>query len=636
MKTFTFILKTTAWTVFALLATGVTTSAQPSFENPVSREVVESVDERRNQYLSRVREMQDHRIGLYRAENFTKIDNSAMAILLMRGEEIEACNRRVIELMETPGTGPFWMFPTTMVAYAGRDKLSAEARGAIRDAWRTTRQLRGDTENHWVMYHTSMYLMAQLYPDEPGSEWWNGLSSSENLEEGKGWLLDWMNISTTIGQGEYNPTHYIGEYAIPLLMLSVWAEDPAMRQRSSMLLDWLFAELATVTLDGMLRGPNSRTDDTSVVERWYALANYFSWQLFGNIPAGENFRGWGWGNYFSILAEYYELPEVIYRIAVDRRGDILQKDRARSRRIWRYGDEHMRPIHKTQYLRDDYAVGSHQGGMSDPIQSHVWDVTWSVDDPRGVHNTMFSLHPHSSGKVMQMFFCTFPEPMPPGVTYEGKPSYNSSNKLLGCSPYEEVVQDLDAVVALYDIDPAENFPQVNGFFSKDLTDVTEHDSGWIFARGGTTYLAYRPLADYYWQPHIRYPNGRDPTITEETGGRILTSPHVKNGTILQAADGDEFADMAAFQAAILALPLSFELDPVPSVRFTSLRGREIVAKYGETPFVAGQPIDYGNWKLFQGPHLNSEVGSGVLTITHGQLGRVLDFNTLSSTDIVVE
>lgn len=636
MKPFTAILKTAAWTAFALVATGVTTTAQPSFENPVSREVVESLDVRRNQYLDRVREIQDHRIGLYRDENFTKIDNSAMAILLMRGEEIEACNNRVLELMQEPGTGPFWMFPSTMVAYAGRDKLSTEAQEAIREAWRTTRQLRGDTENHWVMYHTSMYLMAQLYPDEPGSEWWNGLSSSENLEEGKGWLLDWMNISTTIGQGEYNPTHYIGEYAIPLLMLSVWAEDPAMRQRSGMLLDWLFAELATVTLDGMMRGPNSRTDDTSVVERWYALANYFTWQLFGNIPAGEGFRGWGWGNYFSVLAEYYTVPDVIYRIAVDRRADILQRDRARSRRIWRYGDEHMRPIYKTQYLRDDYAVGSHQGGMSDPIQSHVWDVTWSVDDPRGVHNTMFSLHPHSSGKVMQMFFCTFPEPMPPGVTYEGKPSYNSANKLLGCSPYEEVVQDLDTVIALYDIDPLSDFPQVNGFFSKDLADVTEHESGWIFARGGKTYLAYRSLAAYRWEPHIRYPNGRDPTVTEETGGKILVSPHVKNGTILQAADGDEFANMAAFQAAILALPLSYELDPVPSVRFTSLRGREIVAKYGATPNVNGQPIDYGNWKLYEGPHMNSEVGSGVLTITHGQLGRVLDFNTLSATDFVVE
>jgi hypothetical protein len=623
------------WLTLALFGgVGSVLMAQSSTAIP-SREPVDAVDVRRAQYLQRAEEISQWRISLYADDKLDQMDMSAMAMMLARGINVEACNARVIELMKEPGTGPFWMFPTTMVAYTGRDKLSPEAKEAMREAWRTTRQLRGDTENHWVMYHTALYLTAQLYPDEPASTWANGLSSSENLAEGEGWLLDWMKISTTIGQGEYNPTHYIGEYAIPLLMLATWAEDPAMRQRSKMMLDWIFAELATVTLDGMLRGPNSRTDDTSVVERWNALATYFSWQLFGNVPSGVGYSGWGWGNYFAVLAPHYELPEVIYRIAMDRKQTILQHDRARSRRIWRYGDEHMRPIYKTQYLRKNYAVGSHQGGISDPIQSHVWDVTWAVDDPRGVHNTMFSLHPHSSGKVMQMFFCTFPEPMPGGVTFEGKPSYDSANKLLGCSPFEQVVQDHDTVVALYDIDPAEKFPQVNGFFSKDLQDVTEHESGWIFARGGDTYLAYRSLAAYHWEPHIRYPNSRDPTVTEETGGRVLISPHVKNGTILQAADVAEFESFAAFQRAMLALPLTFDLEGVPTVNFTTLRGHEISFRYDETPVVDGQAINYDDWKLFEGPHLNSDLGSGVLTITHGRLGRVLDFNSLSITDMVV-
>jgi len=143
------------------------------------------------------------------------------------------------------------------------------------------------------------------------------------------------------------------------------------------------------------------------------------------------------------------------------------------------------------------------------------------------------------------------------------------------------------------------------------------------------------LAAYTWEPHIRYPNGRDPTITEETGGRVLVSPHVKNGTILQAADGDEFANMAAFQAAILALPLEYSLDPRPTIRFTSLRGRDLEMTYGGTPIVDGEPINYAGWKLFEGPHMNSELNSRVLTITHGQLGRVLDYNTLSITDIVM-
>ena len=61
--------------------------------------------------------------------------------------------------------------PAVSVAFAGRDKLSPEARAALRDVWRTTRQQRGDTENHWAMYYTSLYLMAQLWPDEAGDRW---------------------------------------------------------------------------------------------------------------------------------------------------------------------------------------------------------------------------------------------------------------------------------------------------------------------------------------------------------------------------------------------------------------------------------------------------------------------------------
>lgn len=609
-------------------------AAQPSFEakNPPSRHVVERVDQRRAEYLARIEEVMTWRTGLYAPDKLGEMDMSAMAMMLVRGENIEACNRRVIEMMKDPGTGPFWMFPTTIVALAGRDKLSAEARDAIREAWRTARQLRGDTENHWVMYHTSVYLMAQLYPNEPAETWANGLSSTENLTEARGWLLDWMDLTTTIGQGEYNPTHYIGEYAIPMLMLATWAEDLAMRQRGVMMLDWLFAELANVTLEGVLRGPNSRTDDISVTERWNALATFFSWILFGNTPPPSGYGGWG--NYFAVLAPNYEVPEVIYRIAVDRSRDILQHDRARSRRIWRYSDEHMRPIYKTQYLRDDYAVGSTQGGISDPIQSHVWDVTWRVDDPRGVHPTMFSLHPHSSGKVMQMFFATYPEPMPVGVTTEGKPSYDSPDKLLGCSPYEQVFQNLDTVVALYDIPPDTRFPHVNGFFSKDLTDVTEDESGWIFARGGEhTFLAYRPLADYHWVDHRRYPTmWKNEAVP--SGGRVLTSPHLKNGTIVQAASASEFADFAAFQTAIRALPLEFSLEGTPKVKMTTLRGHRIEATYGAAPRLDGKRVDYSKWQLFEGTHLNSKLGSRVLTISHGPLERVLDFNTLSITDRV--
>ena len=355
--------------------------------------------------------------------------------------------------------------------------------------------------------------------------------------------------------------------------------------------------------------------------------------MFGNTPPIAGYGGWG--NYITPMAINYELPEVIYRIATDRPEPFLQRDLARSRRRWRYSDVLFIPIYKTNYTTKHYAVGSYQGGISDPIQTHVWDVTWDTADPRGIHNTMFSVHPFASNHALQMYFCELPDTMAQDITKQGKPSYTQPDKILGCSPYEQVFQDLDTVVALYDIAPGTDYPQVNGFFSKDLVNVTEDKSGWIFAQGGDTYLAYRPLAPYHWEPY-RHFNGGWATKQDEIGGRLLVSPHLKNGTIVQAAAANEFKDFEDFKAAIRRLPLEFKLEPVPTVKMMTLRGHDIVATYGEAPVRNGKKVDYAQWKLFEGPYLNAEKGSKRLTITHGKLERVLDFNTLTIADRVKE
>jgi len=620
------------------LATPAAMQAQPSFTAaPPPATVVQDAGLRREQYFNRIDEAINWRNSRVKLADPATLDMAAIASKLVRHEDIDACSARVIELMKDPGTGPFWMFPVVCVAYTGRDLLSPEARAAIRHAWRTTMQIRGDTENHWAMYYTSLYLMAELYPDEPAETWYTGKSSAENLAESRAYLISWMDLMTTVGQGEFNPTGYITEYAIPMLFLASWAKDPAMRQRGHMTLDWLFADLAENTLHGVLRGPNARTTDIPVMERWNDHASFYSWLLFGNTPPTASYGGFGL--YFAVAARNYEVPEVIYRIAMDREGDYVQRDLKRSRRRWRFSDVVFSPVYKTSYMRRDYAVGSYQGGAADPIQTHVWDVTWAVPDPRGVHNAMFSNHPYSSPDQLQGWFPTYPELMIPNLSAEGKPSYDEPDKILGASPYEQVFQDLDTVVALYDIPPGIRYPQINGFFSKDLADFSVDKSGWIFARGGRAYLAYRPLAPYTLTPYRGYlqlpSNEGYKWERVPTGDTLLQSPHLKNGTIVQAASEDEFKDFAAFKAAIIALPLTFSLEPNPTVKLKTLRGRDVVVTYGQAPVVDGQPLDYTKWKLFEGPYLNAEKGSRKLTITHGRLERVLDFNTLSITDSVL-
>jgi hypothetical protein len=613
--------------VLAAAAT-VAALAQPSYSGPMPSPAVElDANARREAYYRRIDEV----LHWYSAQAKPGVPYGREVILakLALHEDSAEVSRSVIEYVKDPGTGPFWMFPVVAMSLLGQDQLTPAAKQALRDMWRTTYQVRGDTENHWAMYYISLYLISELYPNEPANTWYTGKSSSENLAEARDYLVHWMDLATTVGQGEFNPTGYIAEYAVPLSYLSTWGRDPAMRLRGHMMLDLLFSELAENSLDGMLRGPNARTDEGNVIERWNAITSYFNWLLFGNTAPPASYGGFGM--FFALDAKNYEVPEVMYRIAVDRDRDYLARDLKRTRRRWRLSDQLMPPIYKTSYMRKDYAVGSYQGGLSDPIQTHVWDVTWAVPDPRGMHNTMFSLHPYSSNDSMQMYFSTYPEPMIPNLAVEGKPSYDSPTKVVGSSPYERVFQDRDTVIALYDIPPGTRFPQINGFFSKDLVNLTEDKSGWIFARGGNAYLAYRPLAAYRWIPYL-HRNGGWAKEEKNLGGQLLVSEHLKNGTIVQAASVDEFKSFEAFKAAITALPLEFKLEPVPVVKMTTLRGTQVTFTYGRAPVVNGVPLDYSKWKLFESPYLNAEKGSRKITISYGRMQRVLDFNVPSITE----
>ncbi|HEY0946642.1 MAG TPA: hypothetical protein VGD81_15290, partial [Opitutaceae bacterium] len=545
-----------------------------------------------------------------------------VAARLARREEAAWCSERVIALMQEPSGDMFWMFPCVAVAYLGRDQLTPAAREALRDTWRTYMPMRGDTENHWAMYYTSLYLMTELYPDEPGSHWFTGKSSEENRAEARDYLRHWMDLTTTKGQGEYDCTHYIGEYCIPMLYLATWAGDAEMKQRGRMMLDYLLADFAVDCLDGAYVGAHARTDDRQVLEKWNGLSAFFAWLFFQNCPPPEAYGGWG--VFFAAAAHEstYELPEVIHRIATRRDEPYVHRELKRTRNRWRNSDLRHTPVYKTTYMTADYAVGSDQGGQLSPIQQHSWDVTWAVEDPRGVHNTLFSMHPMSSPAELQMYFTEFPDWLPKAVTQQGKPSYDSPDKLLGGSAYEQVFQDQDTIVALYDIAPGTRFEHINGFFSKDLARREEDASGWLFVQGGNAYIACRPLAPYRWEP---YP----------AGGHRLVSPHLKNGMIVQVAAAREFPSWGAFKAAIRALPLRIGLEPSPRAELTSLRGRRLVCAYGETPRVDGQPVDYGAWPLFGGPYLNAAPGSRQLTLTQGTMKRVLDFATLTIHDETV-
>ena len=539
-----------------------------------------------------------------------------IAAKLWLHEDAGLCSRRLEELLAAGPTGDmFWMYPVTAIAYLDRGQLTEQARDALRRSFRTYMPYRGDTENHWLLYYTSLYLMAQLWPEMDGDHWYTGKSSAENQREAAGWIESWVRLTTRRGQGEYDSPHYMGLFFLANSYLAAWARDAAVKQRAAMMLDYLIADYAAENLDGLFAGAHSRVYDVPAIEKWQNVSSDFGWVLFGLGRPMDPPDGY---ILFYLLASAYEPPEILKRIATDRSQPYTHYERKRTRNRWRFFDDLHGPVYKTTYVRREYAVGSDQGGTLQPIQEHSWDVTWNVPDPRGVHNTLFTMHPYSSLDELETYF-TFPPDIGIATVVSSKKSYDSPDKLVGGSPYEKIFQDRDTVIVLYDIPRNTRFPHINGFFSKDLAELEEDASGWIFARGGEAFMACRPLERYTWKPI-------------QGGGKRLFSPYLKNGMVVQAAARSEFGEMAAFRKAILALPLEFRLEPTPTVHFRSLRGADLAFTWGETPRRNGAALDYEHWPLFGGPFVEAAVDSERLTLKYGTMRRVLDFRRLTVTD----
>jgi hypothetical protein len=238
------------------------------------------------------------------------------------------------------------------------------------------------------MYYSALFLAAEQWPNLPGSEWYNGKSSDENRQEAKEYLIHWMKITTTIGQGEFDSPDYFPEYAMPMILLSQYAQDPEMKLRGRMMTDYVFADFAAEHLEGQYIGGFSRIYQPAVYKPLLSGASAFAYLYFGT---GEPTNS-GW-IVLPALSDY-RLPDIIYRIALDRSKSYVERERKRVRNVIRYGKEMNPPVYKYSYITKDYGLGSLQGGIVQPIQQHTWGVRYLYGRP---YTTIFGLHPYWSG-----------------------------------------------------------------------------------------------------------------------------------------------------------------------------------------------------------------------------------------------
>ena len=522
-----------------------------------------------------------------------------------RHRNLAFADSTVVTLLKKPSGDMFWMFPVIGVYLHGKDKMSPAAKAALRNAWKTYSPYRGDTENHWCMYYASLFLAAEQWPNLPGTEWYNGKSSAENRDEAKAYLMHWIKITTTIGQGEFDSPDYFPEYLVSMSLLAQFAQEAEMKQRGKMMMDYLFADFAAEHLQGQYIGGFSRIYEPAVYKPLLSPGSAFAYLYF---DSGEPTQS-SWLVLPALSG--YQLPEIIYQIANDRTTTYIHQERKRVRNVIRYGTEKNPPVYKYTYMTKDYGLSSLQGGILQPIQQHTWSVRFTSGKP---FTTVFGLHPYWSGIELGMFF---PEEIKTLVAdvVGSKGTYNKEDKWTSSSPYERTFQHENTLLVLYDIPAGTTAEHIDGFFPKTLEQRVVDASGWIMCQAGETYIGWYPLQPIEW--------------LEEKENWRLRSQQLQNGYVIEVRSQTEIGAFAAFQEKLRAhRPVAQLQSQKVAVDYINIDNEKMYFAFPEVRQLRGQPVDLTKYKLFAGPFLNAEIGSEKLTMTYKNRRRVLDFKTL--------
>ena len=398
------------------------------------------------------------------------------------GEPLPILPSRYLE--EAPFGDMFWMLPQVMYIGARQACLGGQDETilAMRALWQTYQPYRGDTENHWLMYHTALYLMSTWFPQVGSAGWFNGRSALENQASCGGYLAHWMHEVAATGIGEFHSPHYLPMYVSPLALLVQFATDDTLRHQATETLDALLRSFARSTVQGYYVGGMSRVYPTPLLYRAINPSTTFAWLLFGEpnfAPDALNvvLRRPGYrphGVVLCLAMSTYEPPAdlPVWRdpwqegsLAPHEADTYVERHRTRRRIRYEPGTI---PVRRVTHRYPHISLGSVQGGLLQPIQQHTWEVFWTPPEGAPTPSCFFALHPYGGAYELGMYFPEEPRLMTEAVTRHEKATYMLPYKWTGGSPHETVQQTGDTLTATYDLPDDEPRPWVQLFVPQGM------------------------------------------------------------------------------------------------------------------------------------------------------------------------
>jgi hypothetical protein len=490
-----------------------------------------------------------------------------------------------------------------------RDSMAEDVKQDIELVWAELPVRPFEAEHERVCYFTALYLTTHYFGND--AVWFNGRSREENQRESRSFLLHWMKQVTEAGQEEFDSPTYGAAVFTAMLLLRDHATDDGMRKRAELVGQWLLADFAHDYLGGAYAGAHAREHMLSAMKPIASDMSSIGWLYFGDGP-----RPFSRDQYFASLSSFEVLPEIIDLATHRQEPYEAWEQKPRPKPLRDNGLIGSGPLWKYMYMDPLYAIGSIGGGLITHREQHTWDVTWIPDNPEKPA-TLFLMQPYSDANSLTPFL-PHSEELALRSTATLDPYHGTVTKIVGGSPFEDVFQHKNTLIALYDIGTVTRFPVLTGFLPPDVKamDIDSAKSGWITINTGDVYIALFPFKRY--------------RIAEGAYGRHFISYEKRNGAIVQVAGRNAVGPYEQFVKRIKAGKVDLSrLESDMSIRYVTIFGDTLSMTYHGTRTVNGRPLTVPSADvLFSSPRLSSEKGSGLLTVRGKDGEAVIDMRKL--------
>jgi len=520
------------------------------------------------------------------------------------------------------------------------------------------------TENHFILYASSAYLVGQLYPNEVFAA--SGETGAEKMATFRPRVMRWLELRYKSGFSEWLSNVYYDEDIPGLLALVELAQDEEIKQLATMVLDTIYADIALNQYRGSFGSTHGRTyedkmggsrDNTGSTAKLLFDLNEFG---PGNMSSS-----------MLALSSTYQLPRVIYEMA----HDIERKESVNRQRMgikleeaadWgldttRFEDgmtfmtleAYTHPLTIGLWVEmldaydwwehDDYKLfANYADALYDPLIRQAFAVGAEKDITRNMRpevniytyrtpsymlSTAQDWRKGYGGDQQSIWQATLGFDAVAFTTHPANEDWGGDTPRYwtGYGTMPRAIQVENVVISLYDVETGptiyvENQPLYShAFLDKSQFDEAYKEGGWFFARYGDGYLAL-----WTSDPDADWKVNDDPDHAD-LGDHEIIADGEKTIWICELGSATDYADFDAFKAAIVAAPLTADAETL-SVDFASPSQGRLLMGWDGPLMQDGIAVDVSDYPRYDNPYGTSDFPGEVISFQHRGQSLRLDFS----------